>query len=976
MVHTPVVDSITTHLKAFSFATIFCFIFIGGAKGQFWTETFGADMLPCESQASDITTAVTDNGFWTVANTGASGFISNAWFISSQEQGGFDPLVQPCGARCNQMTNPATNRTLHIGVNSFNPFPDAGATYVSFASPGAYETNLRAESPEIDFTGNFNNTIAFNYAAQSNANDFATLVYFDGTAWNDLAVLPGNGICGPASISWTAFSMMLPAGANNQAGVKIGFRWTNDSDGNTSTVSIAVDDITITAGPPPAVPTAIIEVVDGNDTFCETNCTSFSAATSTFDMDFSEGLASAAYLWTFEGGTPATSDQANPQVCYDTPGTYDVTLVVTDNIGSSMPAVSTNLITVEDCGPDITISANRQVACANEQCVDFTDLSVTDHPGGITDWLWTFTSPTMVQTTSTLQNPTNICLNEIGSYDVTLAATDADLTETETFPAYIQVIDCSGPDIEFSANRLVLCPGGCIELTDMSTSNGSITSWNWSLPGGQAVGESVAGSSSQQNPTVCYATAGSYMITLSATDQEGPSAITKTITITVDPCTGPPQVGIGASQYQICTGDCIDFVDQSLGLVDEYLWVFQGTANINQATSTEKNPSVICYSQPGTYNVTLTVSNSNGQIDSQTFVDTITVSQCVNKPVPRIAFEQDTICAGDCIDFMDASTGVGISAWQWNFEGAVAGSGTSNVKNPPGVCYNQTGSFDVSLRVSGSAGDSTRVFRDAVVVVSTPECRPTVEVNAPDTLCAGACAEFAAVFEKADSVRWTFNGGNPASSTARNPGIVCYEEEGNYLVFVEAFNPSGAASPTFINLFVGERPELNAGPDRNINAGAVIELKATVGETEPSGEFLWQPFDLVDDFSASTVTTSPNESTTYVVYYSEPGTCTAVDSVHVNVRFIAAVGVPSAFSPNGDGQNDELRVLGQGIARMEFKIFNRYGQLVFESTRQERGWDGLHNGKELDPGTFVYTLEVTFAEGQRDVYTGNVTLMK
>ena len=79
---------------------------------------------------------------------------------------------------------------------------------------------------------------------------------------------------------------------------------------------------------------------------------------------------------------------------------------------------------------------------------------------------------------------------------------------------------------------------------------------------------------------------------------------------------------------------------------------------------------------------------------------------------------------------------------------------------------------------------------------------------------------------------------------------------------------------------------------------------------------------------------------------------------------------------NGDGQNDVLRVLGQGITRMEFKVFNRYGQLVFETTNQVEGWDGLHKGKEVNPGTFVYTLEVTFAEGESEVYTGNVTLVK
>src|SRR5690606_33821871 len=243
-----------------------------------------------------------------------------------------------------------------------------------------------------------------------------------------------------------------------------------------------------------------------------------------------------------------------------------------------------------------------------------------------------------------------ICLNEVGFYDVTLAATDADLTEEQTFPAFIEVLDCSGPDIDFSADRTVICPDGCIQLTDNSTSFGTITAWNWSLPGGQAVDELLPDTSTQQNPIVCYSTPGMYNITLSAVDQEGVSAITKTISILVDPCTGPPDAAFVASADTICTGDCVDFTDQSLGLVENYLWVFQGTADINDATSTLQNPSVICYSTPGTYNVTLTVSNSNNQVDNITKTDFIVVEQCISKPVPRISLSADTICAGQCVD--------------------------------------------------------------------------------------------------------------------------------------------------------------------------------------------------------------------------------------------------------------------------------------------------------------------------------------
>lgn len=941
------------------------------AKAQFYQEDFGFDNS--NSCASQGTLAETYNG-WTVMNSGVNGPLANKWFVSAAEGGGHSPGINPCGDRC-VVDAFVSNRTLHVG--RLNPSPqDVGAVYTGIVvTNGFYNTDRRAVSPDIDCTGHYNNTLEFNYAASNNAFDKATVEFFDGTSWISLGELPATGSCGLNAISWETFTVALPPAANNEV-IKIGFRWVNNSDGITEASSVAIDNITITEGAPPALPVADFEVLNGQDTFCETYCTTFQDLT-VFDPDFSTGAANATYAWTFPGGNPATSSDQNPTVCYDTPGNYDVTLTVTDNIGESDPVTIQNIVHVQDCGPVISISASNTTPCANEQCVDFFDQSTTGNPGGVTAWLWTFTSPTGVTITSNLQNPTDICMNEIGFWDVTLAATDADLTEEQTFTDYIEVLDCSGPDIDFEADRTVICPGGCIELTDHSTSNGTITAWNWDLPGGQAVGEDQPGVSTQQNPTVCYENPGTYTITLSATDQEGPSAITQSLLITVDPCTGPPSANFTASDTSICVGDCVDFTDISLGLVEDYLWVFQGTANNNDAISTLQNPGVICYSQPGYYDVTLTVSNSNGQVDSKTIPDYIHVQQCLSKPVPRIKVSADTICAGTCVDFTSVSTGVGITAWEWNFQGAVVGSTNSTQENPSGICYDSPGSYSVSLNVTGIGGDSLRVFQNVVVVEATPECRPKITVSAPDTLCAGDCAQFTAQFSRADSVKWTFQGGNPATSNAKNPGLICFDEVGEYMIIVEAWNAAGAAQPTVFDVFVGERPPLNAGSDRTITSGAMVELKAVItGNENPGGSFLWQPFELVDDFHAQTVHTAPQETTQYIVYYQETGTCTAIDSVTIFVNFEAAVGVPTAFSPNGDGQNDVLRVLGQGISQMTFKIYNRYGQLVFESERQEDGWDGTQNGKDLNPGTFVYTLEVMFAEGKREVYTGNVTLFR
>jgi gliding motility-associated-like protein len=85
--------------------------------------------------------------------------------------------------------------------------------------------------------------------------------------------------------------------------------------------------------------------------------------------------------------------------------------------------------------------------------------------------------------------------------------------------------------------------------------------------------------------------------------------------------------------------------------------------------------------------------------------------------------------------------------------------------------------------------------------------------------------------------------------------------------------------------------------------------------------------------------------------------------------------VPNVFSPNGDGQNDELKVYGNCIENFEFVIFDRWGQRVFEITDPTITWDGRFNGKMMDAAVFVYYLKGT-VKGIDVSKHGNITLVK
>lgn len=197
----------------------------------FWTEAFSNG---CASNCA-ATSYTGPNGAWTVASTGTNDADNNRWYISGAECGN---AAGGCGSVCG-----AADPSLHIGSNA-TVLGDNGAAYLAGGLGFWFvRTDLRAESPVINCTGKSNITLSFNYIENGQGTtDNATLWYFDGSAWSQLVDLPKTVLCG-AQGTWTNYSITLPASADNNPNVKIGFRWVNNDDNVGTDPSFAVDDI-------------------------------------------------------------------------------------------------------------------------------------------------------------------------------------------------------------------------------------------------------------------------------------------------------------------------------------------------------------------------------------------------------------------------------------------------------------------------------------------------------------------------------------------------------------------------------------------------------------------------------------------------------------------------------------------------------------------------------------------------------------
>lgn len=86
-------------------------------------------------------------------------------------------------------------------------------------------------------------------------------------------------------------------------------------------------------------------------------------------------------------------------------------------------------------------------------------------------------------------------------------------------------------------------------------------------------------------------------------------------------------------------------------------------------------------------------------------------------------------------------------------------------------------------------------------------------------------------------------------------------------------------------------------------------------------------------------------------------------------------GIPNAFSPNGDGVNDRFHIFGD-LEGIELKIFNRWGEKVFESNQQYYDWDGTYKDSPLNMDVFTYTLVITHCNGRKKLETGTITLIQ
>jgi len=357
----------------------------------------------------------------------------------------------------------------------------------------------------------------------------------------------------------------------------------------------------------------------------------------------------------------------------------------------------------------------------------------------------------------------------------------------------------------------------------------------------------------------------------------------------------------------------------------------------------------------GTYTITYDILGSCGSSDTETII--------VNAADDAtFSYSSATFCDTD----PDPNATIAVT-----LGGVFTISGGGSINASTGLIdlgASGAGTYTVTYTTTGTCPD-TQTFG----VTITTCISPTASFTASDNLiCEGDCITFTeSSTGPPTGWLWTFPGGTPASASTQDPGTVCFNIPGAHDVQLIVTNAFGSDT-IIVPIQVNATPVVSAGGDENIIIGESVDLMAT----GTGGTYTWTDPATLSCAICQTTTATPTVTTGYLVTLVDSAGCIATDSITVNVTYIESVGVPSAFSPNGDGNNDVLFVKGAGFATIDFKVYNRYGQLVFETQDQSIGWDGTFNGKTLNSGTFAYILEYTFIGTEGGTASGTVTLIK
>ena len=378
------------------------------------------------------------------------------------------------------------------------------------------------------------------------------------------------------------------------------------------------------------------------------------------------------------------------------------------------------------------------------------------------------------------------------------------------------------------------------------------------------------------------------------------------------------------------------------------------------------------YGAPGYYRVMLVAIDSLTCNIADTAYTTIRAGN--NKATLNFLSNKLPPCENLSYQYTNVSTatftGYGPKSFIWDYGD---GSKRDTVgKNPPRQhTYASPGTYKVTLVVN-----DTLFCNSPDSIIKTIRINPLVKAifNTP----ARGCVPHTAVFENTSLAGtdffWDF--GDGTTSTDPNP-VHIYNAVGTYNIVMIATD-TGTCNKTdtarfTVQVFPIPTSQFTWGPNPIKENTPTQFTNQSVGATS----YIWNFGDgdssiLVDPLHQFNATGTFN---TCLMAMNEAG-CVDTFCLDVPARIVSLLDVPNAFTPGRNGVNGIVMVAGFGIGKMSWKIYNRWGQMVFSTTSRKQGWNGTYKGVVQPMDVYTYTLDVEFTDGKKQIKTGDITLLR
>lgn len=318
------------------------------------------------------------------------------------------------------------------------------------------------------------------------------------------------------------------------------------------------------------------------------------------------------------------------------------------------------------------------------------------------------------------------------------------------------------------------------------------------------------------------------------------------------------------------------------------------------------------------------VKNSYGCLSK----DTISIQVL---PIPIFSLGNDTsICSGHEIKYNFNLSGASYS-WHDGLTSAIYEISTS-------------GQYWLAVTQNGC------VLADSIIV--TVKSAPVVALGNDTTLCEGDAKQLIATNTNA-VYKWQDGSSSDRYSVSKS---------GNYYVAVDI---DGCINSDSIDIVYLKKPEFDLGHDTMLCNGQKMVLRPILNT---NGNYLWQDGSTMQSFNVT------DTGLYSLSVYNQCGTTT--NSVLIS-RGICELYMPNVFTPNNDHLNDVLKVKYPfTVRKFSMSVYNRYGQLVFETSDMSKGWDGKLNGKEQPSGNYIYIISMIDVHSREKVVKGNVLLIR